>query len=209
VHDEFRLCVRVPDPRALLQALKDAPLGERDHGELGRQAVTHEGDHVFLYADSLAAAQRAEALVRAAMTRHGLEGEVTLSRWHPVEERWEDAAAPLPGGEAERAAERARRDQTEDEESRAEGFPQWEVRLTLPTHRDARDFASRLRGEGVPVRQRWRHLFVGADDEDQAAALAERLRAEAPAGSEIVADGNGLLYWQELHPLAVFGGIAN
>ena len=37
----------------------------------------------------------------------------------------------------------------------------------------------------------------------------ERVRSEAPAGSEVVADGNGMLIWQQMHPFAVFGGIAN
>jgi hypothetical protein len=81
--------------------------------------------------------------------------------------------------------------------------------VTLPTHHDARTFAERLRAEGIPVNQRWRHLLVGANDEDDASALAERLRAEAPAGSEIHSEGNGLPYWQMLHPFAYLGGIAN
>jgi hypothetical protein len=209
MHDEFRVRVRVRTPQELLRALKAVELDPAAQREVGRLAVTHEQDHVFLYADSLSAAEHARTLVQQAMADGGLDGEVTLWRWHPLEERWEDASAPLPSTDADEAAERARRDVTEDAESIAAGIPQWEVRVTLPTHGDARSFAERLRSEGIPVNQRWRHLLVGANDEDQASALAERLRAEAPAGSEIVADGNGLLYWRELHPLAAFGGIAN
>jgi hypothetical protein len=209
MHDEFRLRAHVQRPKDLLKALKGLALDEQAHRDLGRLAVTHDHDDVFLYADSRPAAERAREVVQGAMAQHGIEGQLEVSRWHPVEERWEDVSAPLPQSDVDAAAERARRDATEDAESLAGGVPQWEVRITLSSHHDARAFAERLRGEGIPVTQRWRHLFVGANDEDEAAAMAERLRTEAPAGSEVVADGNGLLYWQEMHPLAAFGGIAN
>lgn len=209
MHDEFRLRVQVCKPKDLLKALKDVELDADAQRDLGRLAMTHEEDHLYLYADSLSAAERARAIVGQEMSEHGIEGQITLSRWHPVEERWEDAAVALPADEAAEAVERERRDAQEDAESIAGGAPQWEVRVTLPTHHDSRSFADRLESEGIPVRQRWRHIFVGANDEDEASALAERIRTEAPSGSEIVADGNGLLYWREMHPLAVFGGIAN
>lgn len=209
MHDEFRLRVQVRKPKDLLEALKDVDLDEDAHRDLGRLAVTHEEDHVHLYADSLPAAERARAIVSQAMSERGIDGPITIWRWHPVEERWEDAAVALPADDAAEALERERRDAQEDAESIAGGCPQWEVRVTLPTHHDARAFAERLQSEGIPVRQRWRHIFVGANDEDEAGALADRIRTEAPAGSEVVADGNGMLYWQEMHPLGAFGGIAN
>jgi hypothetical protein len=209
VHDEFRLRAHVQSPRELATALGDIQLDEVSRRELGRLAVTHDEEHVFLYADSLAAAEHARAVVQQTLTQRRLSGEITLSRWHPLEERWEDASVPLPASAAQEAAERTRRDAMEDAESAADGAPQWEVRMTLPTHHAARDFAERLRGEGIPVRQRWRHLFVGANDEDEASALAQRLRGEAPAGSEIVADGIGMPYWEEMHPFGRFGGLAN
>jgi len=171
--------------------------------------VTHEHDHVFLYADSQAAAEHGSDLARRALAQDSIEGQVSVWRWHPLEERWEDAAAPLPAGEQERAAEHARLERTETEESEQAGEPEWEVYITVPTHHDAREFAARLRGEGIPVNQRWRHLLVGANDEDDAAALAERLRTEAPAGSELHAQGNGLQYWGMLHPYAYLGGMGN
>jgi hypothetical protein len=207
MHDEFRLRVHTASPRQLVSALEEAKPSDAAAGSVGRLAVTHDQDDVFLYADSLFAAQDARAVVERILAERQLGGEVALSRWHHIEERWEDAAVPLPASEQEREAERARRDAMEDAASAAHGSPEWEVRMTLPTHHDARAFAERLRGEGIPVRQHWRHLFAGANNEDEAASLAERLRGEAPAGSEIVADGNGLLYWRELHPYAMFGGM--
>lgn len=209
MHDEFRLRVRVRKPKELLHALRDLELEEGVRRDVGRLAVTHEQDHLMMYADSLSAAQRARAIVERAMSEHGIDGQIELLRWHPVEERWEDVSVALPASDAEQEAERRRRDQTEDAESNAAGVPEWEVRVTLPSHHDARSFAKRLQSEGIPVNQNWRHLFIGANDEDQAAALAERVRSEAPAGSEVVADGNGMLIWQQMHPFAAFGGIAN
>ena len=143
------------------------------------------------YADSQDAAERTRAVVQEAMTQHGITGELSVRRWHPLEERWEDASVPLPASESERAVEHARLEEEETEESRRAGFAEWEVRVTCRLPGCAR-FAERLRGEGIPVNQRWRHLLVGANDEDDAAALAERLRTEAPAGSEILTEGSGL-----------------
>jgi hypothetical protein len=209
MHDEFRVRVAAPNPNELLKALKQLERNEDDRGRLPRLAITHEQDHVFLYADSQQDAERARAVVEEAMSQHGIAGELGVWRWHPLEEQWEDASKPLPAGEAERAIEHARLEAEETEESQEAGFAEWEVRITLPTHRDARTFAERLRGEGIPVNQRWRHLLVGANDEDDAAALAERLRTEAPAGSEIHSEGSGLPYWRMLHPFAYLGGMGN
>jgi hypothetical protein len=209
MHDEFRVEAHAPAAQELVKALKALEHGHDALGELPRVAVTHDREHVFLYADSQDAAERTRAVVQEAMTQHGIGGELSVRRWHPLEERWEDASAPLPASESERAVEHARLEAEESEESQRAGFPEWEVRVTLPTHQDARAFAERLRGEGIPVNQRWRHLLVGANDEDDAAALAARLRTEAPAGSEILTEGNGLPYWQMLHPFAYLGGMGN
>lgn len=206
MHDEFRVQVRAQAPREVLDALK---VGDEDRSELPRLAVTHEGDHIFLYADSLEAAEHARAAVRDALARRDVAGDVQMLRWHPQEERWEDASVAIPASESEREAEHARLEELETEESLRLHEPEWEVYVTLATHHDARAFAERLRSEGIPVNQRWRHLLVGANDEDDAAALAKRLRVEAPPGSEIHAQGNGLEYWRMLHPYAYLGGIAN
>jgi hypothetical protein len=209
VHDEFRVQVRATAPGKVVDALKALQVADEAHSELPRLAITHEGDHVFLYADSAEAAEHAREVVAQAMAEHSIAGEASVKRWHPLEEHWEDAAAPLPATEADRAAEHARLEELETDESQQAGHAEWEVRITLPTHHDARSFSERLRSEGIPTKQLWRHLLVGANDEDDAAALATRLRTEAPAGSEITAEGNGLEYWQLLHPYAYLGGIAN
>jgi hypothetical protein len=209
VHDEFRVQVRAKAPGEVIDALKTFQIAYDAGRELPRLAITHEGEHVFLYADSAEAAEHAREVVEGAIAEHSIPGEVSVMRWHPLEERWEDASAPLPATEADRSAEHARLEALETDESKQAGHAEWEVRITLPTHHDARSFAERLRDEGIPTKQLWRHLLVGANDEDDAAALATRLRTEAPAGSEITSEGNGLEYWQLLHPYAYLGGIAN
>ena len=56
--------------------------------------------------------------------------------------------------------------------------------------------------------RRWRFLIAGAQSEDDARALAERIRAEAPAGAEVDAEGSEALVWAREHrPFAVFGGL--
>ena len=208
MHDEFRVQVHTKSTGAVISAMKSLE-SAGPAGSSPRLTVTHEHEHVFLYADSREAAEHGSDVARQALQGAGIEGEVTMSRWHPVEERWEDASKPLPATAEERKAEHARLQQTETEESEQLGEPEWEVYITVPTHHDAREFAARLRDEGIPVNQRWRHLLVGASDEDDAAALAERLRVEAPPGSELHAQGNGLEYWRMLHPYAYLGGMGN
>jgi hypothetical protein len=209
MQDEFRIRAHTQEAHRLYAAIKAIEHGRDAHGQLPRAVVTHDRDDVFLYADSPLDAERVRAVVQDVIDREHLDAELELARWHPLEERWEDAAKPLPASDGERVAEHARLEQEETEESQQAGFAEWEVRVTLPSHQEARAFGERLRSEGIPVNQRWRYLLVGANDEDDAAALAERLRTEAPAGSEIHSEGNGLPYWQMLHPFSYLGGIAN
>lgn len=207
MHDEFRVDVHTPHPERLLDALKHVE--KESNGDLPRLAVTHSHDEVFLYADSQPAAEQGRAALQRALAAAGLDGTPSVTRWHPLEERWEDSAKPLPSTDAERAIEHQRLEEEETEESERAGYPEWEVRVSLPSHHDARALAERLGGEGIPVAQHWRHLLVGAEDEDNAAALAERIRSEAPTGSEIHTEGSGRPYWEMLHPFAYLGGIGN
>ncbi len=209
MHDEYRVQIKSDSPRDVLSALQGVQITDEAHHELPRLAITHEGDHVFMYADSADAAQHAREVAQRAMADHHVAGEAAVLRWHPLEDRWEDASAPLPATPEQRTAEHERLEELETEESLQTHHAEWEVRVSLPTHHDARAFAGRLRAEGIPVKQLWRHLLIGANDEDDAAALARRVRAEAPEGSEIAAEGSGLEYWAQLHPYAYLGGLGN
>jgi hypothetical protein len=90
-----------------------------------------------------------------------------------------------------------------------QGYPEWEVRLGLPTRHDASALAEQLESEGIPVTRRWRYLLVGAETEDDARALAQRLRDEAPAETELIVEPNGQEVWREMHPYTVLGGLGN
>jgi hypothetical protein len=215
VHDEFRIDVEVPRERAhgLLDALGSLGRGSLEGVSLPKHvAVSHEGGHVFMYADSQDDATSASAALEAILAQLGIDAKPTTQRWHPEEERWEDASASLPATGAEHEAEHARLERLETEESEQAGHPQWEVRVTLPTHHEAREFAERLESEGYPLRRHWRHLQLGARDEDDAKALAARLRAEAPQGSEIEVEGDAADAWAEVtapaRPFSIFGGLA-
>ena len=209
MHDEFRVQVRAKAPGEVIDALKTFQIAYDAGRELPRLAITHEGEHVFLYADSAEAAEHAREVVEGgdcrALDRRGVERDALAPAGGPLG----GCLGAVARTEADRSAEHGRLEALETEESQEAGHAEWEVRITLPTHHDARSFAERLRGEGIPVEQLWRHILVGANDEDDAAALAARLRTEAPAGSEITAEGNGLEYWQLLHPYSYLGGIAN
>jgi len=189
VSDDYRVRVQLA-PEHIDPLL--ASLAAHQGDDIPRTAVSVDRDEheVFIYADTADTAEHARAAVQSALDENAAQGEVTVSRWHPVAERWEDPSEPVPASDASSPQEHAERMAEEDEESREEGFPEWEVRITLPSHHAARAYAKQLQADGIPVVRRWKHLLVGADDEDIAKALVERLKAEAPHGSELVVEGN-------------------
>lgn len=171
--------------------------------------VSRDDDTVFIYAGSREQAEVAGSLVAKLCEREGWTVATRLTRWHPDAEEWKDADEPLPVDPDSRRAEHAEAIADERAEVAASGEPRFEVRVDLDSHRDAAGFAERLEAEGLPVVRRWRYLVVGAEDEDAAKALAERLRGEAPAGSEVSVEGSGRIAWEERppNPFAIFGGL--
>src|SRR2546423_822907 len=82
--------------------------------------------------------------------------------------------------------------------------------LELPHRRDAAELEERLEAEGLPVTRRWRYLLVGALNEEEANELAERLRAEAPPGSEVTVEGTFEAVRSRVpNPFAFLGGLGN
>lgn len=174
-----------------------------------RIAASVGNGNVFLYAATREAAREAERVARDVLAERGLDADLALDRWHPLEERWEDENVPLPRSEAERRdeLERARADETA--ESQTTGVAQWEVRVELPSHDDAELLGERLEREGLAVVRRWTFLLVGANNEVEAEELAGRLEAEAPPGATVHVEPGGGIVWQVLprNPFAVFGGL--
>jgi hypothetical protein len=212
VADDWRLTVELADEdaaRELVGWLHDARLEAGERERLGdRVIVSRDEARVFLYADSEQRAREVERLVLARLG-HPAAGRAELARWHPAEQRWEDASVPLPRSEQEWRAEHERLQAREAAESQASGEAEWEVRVELPGHEETVELAERLEAEGIPVVRRWTFLLVGAVNEDEAHALAERLEGEAPEGARIDVEPGGRMVWEVApgNPFAVFGGL--
>jgi hypothetical protein len=158
----------------------------------GRVIVGTDGhDELFLYTHSQAAAAQAQQSVRDALSVHGLSGDYTVERWHPVAEEWESADVPLPATPAATQAEYEQLEAEETSESLAGGVALFEVRVQLPSHRESVALADRLAREGYSVVRRWRFLVVGANSDDQAEEFAAAIRREAPAGAVIATEEVG------------------
>jgi hypothetical protein len=207
--DDWRLRIDVQEPTRALRLLDRLAASELEH-ELSssfsdRVILSRENSTLYCYTGTREQAERAEELARRLASEHDWQIDLALHRWHPTAERWEDPDVPLPTSDAERAAEHAELIASE----RAQPVPEFEVRIECSTRKAARDLADRLRAEGLPNVHRARYVLVGAADEDSAKALAERLRAEAPEGSTVTAEGTYDTVLAEIgpNPFAIFGGM--
>ena len=189
--DEWRVEVELEDLDTLQERLATQDLDEEVRQRLGeRVIVTRDGDHLFLYAASEESAREAERVVAELAGGEAVHAGVKVTRWHPVEEAWKDASIPLPQTEEEIEAERRRNEEAEELEMEVEGEPDWEIRVELPHHRETVELAKALAAEGLQVTRRWRYLVVGAPTEERAHELAERIRGDAPEGSEVRVEAN-------------------
>src|SRR3990172_10062086 len=205
--DDWRLTISLRDEREVVDLLEALAAFELEgRGEFGdRVIVSHEGRRVFFYADSEERLGHARELVDEALSRLGLGAMISVTVWHPIEQRWESADLPLPRTDEEKERERQVRLARETEESLASGYAEWEVRVELESHHDTIALARRLESDGLPVVRRHTFLLVGAANEDEARALADRLRAEAPAGARIHVEPGGQMVWggAPSHPFVV------
>jgi hypothetical protein len=151
--------------------------------------VSRDGPEVFLYADTEAAGREAERVVLGEVEREGWDAQTSLDRWHPIEERWEDAAKPMPKTDQERDAEHASLMAREARETEDRGYGEFEVRVDFPSRHEAADLSKRLEEEGLPHVRRWKYVVLGAVNEDAANELAERMRREAPSDAEVTVEG--------------------
>lgn len=171
-----------------------------------RVIVTRNEATVFLYAGNREQAESARKLVEAYAQRENEDLEVGFTRWHPLAHDWMPADEPLPDEAEERIAEHHARIARERKESEEQGYPEWEVRIDLPSREDADEFSDRLRDRGLPVVERWRYVLIGAADEDGANMLAELSRAEAPPGSKVAVQGTWRDIYKTLYsPFSFFG----
>jgi hypothetical protein len=213
VSEEWRLTATLHEEgrRHLFSRLREHEVEDDARERLGKAvAVSADGDNVYVYADSGEAIHEAEGVIRALLEERGTEAEIEIHRWHELAQSWEDESVPLPQTEAERLAEHERLEAADEAESDRTGRALWEVRLVLPTHDETGELAEKLEAEGLSVIKRWNYLLVGAEDEDDARALAERLRAEAPEDATVEVEASSEMA-QEVappNPFAIFGGLA-
>jgi hypothetical protein len=214
MNDDWRLRITLEDDdtaEALTARLKDHTTHD-DHTPVlhDRIVISSDGPEVFCYAGSREQAEATQCAVeQLAQDARWAAPQYELMHWHPTAERWEDAERPLPETDAERTEELRQRIAQERIDAERQGYPDFEVRVQCPSRGAAIELAERLRDEGMPVVHRWSAVLIGAADEATAAQLAERLRAEAPAGSQVTVEGNMRAIYEERpwRPYSVLGGM--
>lgn len=197
--------------RALTERLAAGQLGDDLEEEFGqRLVVSADPPNVFVYAGARRQAEAAETKIREVAAEHGWDIEIELKHWHPTAEDWEDPDKPLPTTDAEQLAEHQVLLAQEREDSDIRGYPEYEVRIECRSHHDTVKLDKRLHDEGFPTVRRWKYLLVGAEDEDSANALAERLRGEVPDGSTVTAEASARQTYDDeptRGSFAIFGGL--
>ena len=192
--DDYRIKIEIDDEHAggLLDTL-GLDLND-EAGELAQElekrrlAVSRDGDELFVYASSRAAAEKARAVVQAQLGDLDVAAVTSpVERWLDAEERWD-----LEPDE-----------ETWEEDAVDRGIAPWEVRVECPSHAAARALADKLKQEGYAVERRWRYLIAGVSSKEDADALAARVHGEVEPGSGLV--------WETIpgNPFAVFGGMGS
>jgi len=188
--DEWRVEIDLADEAhgfGLGERFRAHDLDDEARKRLGRRiVVTRDGPHVFLYAGNEAGVHQAELVARELVAADGLSADISVTRWHPLEEEWLDASIPLPRTDEEQREELERREETE----RQEGTYDWLVKIDMPSRSEAEKLEELLQGEGLSVHRRWRYLTVDIATEEHANELASRLRDLAPAEAEVSVDAN-------------------
>jgi hypothetical protein len=212
MNDDWRVRIELHDPGVARELTEQLEAGELEH-DLARSfhdqvIVSHDGSEVFCYAGTRAQAEQAAQVVRGLAGTHSWEAGIELRHWHPVADEWQDPDAAEPSTPAQQEAERGERVADEREESAGEDYPEMEVRVQLGSRHEAAQLSHRLREEGIPHVHRWTYLLIGATDEDSANALAQRLRDDAPADSQISVELNRRFVYEHRpqSPFNVLGG---
>jgi hypothetical protein len=213
--DDWRLEIVFRDD-GIADALKDELDSNGLRHELStafhdRVIVSHEGSTIFLYAGDREQAEKARTLVESYAEHEKEELSVEFTRWHPLALEWRPADEPLPDDVEAEAAEHQARIAAERKECEEQGYPDWEIRVSLPAFHEASEWAARFRAEGLPTVHRWRHLLIGAADEDQAKEIAKRLKSELPAGNDVAVEGDlrEIEHSMPPSPFWFLGGLGN
>ena len=184
-NDDWRVEVELSDEEhgySLGERLRALDLDDEARERLGSRAiVTRDGSKLFVYTRTEEEATAAARVVRELLDSDELTADVRTTRWHPVEEFWEDASVPLPRTEAEREREREKQEEREREEVETGEDYDWHLHVHAPDRAAAESLEERLSAEGLHVERRWRYLTIGALTDDQANEIGSRIRRELPA----------------------------
>jgi hypothetical protein len=190
--DDWRVTVTLHDEanaQRAVESVREHEVEDDVRRRIGhRIAVSADGPKVFLYAGTEDAARAADRVVREVLAKRQLSAEFALDRWHPLEQEWEDADAPMPQTAEQQQAEHQRLLDDETQESLETGEAGWEVRVEMPSHHEAVELAERLQAEGRRVIRRWKYLLLGANNEDDASDLAKAIEQKAPADASVHAE---------------------
>lgn len=213
MNDDWRLEVDFDDSSQIGLLAEQLEARELEH-ELSsafhdRVIVSRDEDKVLLYAGDRAQAEAARDLVLGIAQQHDWKLEVDFRHWHPIAEKWEDPDIPLPSGDAAMKAEHEEMIAAERRQTEKSGHPEYEVRVDLPSFREASQFADALRSEDLPVVHRWKFLLIGVPDEDSGKELVERIQEQAPPDSRVNLEGTWAAAYAERppSPFAIFGGL--
>ena len=159
---------------------------------LGRRIiVTRDGPNLFAYSRDPAAVREARSVIERILEEDDLQATVAVTRWHPIEEAWQDAELPLPADADAEATEREANEVAEEAEREQSGEYDWQVAVEhVGGFRDAHELAGKLREAGLDAEAHWSHVLVGALTEERADALVERVRQIAPGGARIQVRAN-------------------
>jgi hypothetical protein len=213
MNDEWRLQIEIEDETNATPLIEHLDARELEHDLSDafedRVIVSRDGSRLFLYAGTRDQIDAAAQAVEAIAKREGWSIDTRLRRWHETAEDWENPDEPLPASAANLRDEHDALIESEQIHTERTGEPEFEVRVDLPSHREAVEFSKRLEAEGLTAVRRWKYLVIGAADEDSARELAARIEAEAPEGAEVTAEGSGRVAWSERppNPFAIFGGL--
>jgi hypothetical protein len=214
MNDDWRLQINLDDDGAsgkVADLIRSNELeNEFQHDLENAVIVSHEGETIFLYAETREPLDFVAGKVRGFLDEKGWKGELELRHWHKEAEDWEDPDIAEPTTAAEKETEHERLMRTEDEETAARGGrAEFEVSAKFPTSHEAHEFAEKLKAEGYKPVRRFHYLVVGANDEDEAKELADRIRAEAPSDAEVKAEYSLNQLWRErpTNPFFWLGGL--
>ncbi len=212
-NDDWRVRVSFDDEQHgphLVQSLQELDLESDTHAALGaRVTITGDEKRIFLYSASEASIRETERIVREVLGKSQVAAELIVQRWHPIAESWEDPSVPMPMADAEKLAEHEQLEKREADESRESGFAEWELELEFDNRHEAAEAAEKFASEGLRSIRRWRYVFLGAANEDEARELAERVKGDLPDNVriEVTLSGKHILDSMPSNPFAFLGGL--